>query len=71
MFLESEINLSTFQPPLVDVFLNDNNDDNDDNDDNDNDVDTTGGWIIVCAEYLIPSQTKRKEKRKEERKKRK
>ena len=34
------------------------NDDNDDNDDNDNDADTTGGRIIVCSEFLIPSQTK-------------
>ena len=28
------------------------------NDDNDDDADTTGGRIIVCAEFLIPSQTK-------------
>ena len=34
-------------------------DDNDNNDDDDNDdADTIGGWIIVCAEFLIPSQTK-------------
>ena len=31
-----------------------NNADND----NDDDVDTTGGRIIVCAEFSIPSQTK-------------
>ena len=30
----------------------------DNNADNDDDVDTTGGRIIVCAEFLIPSQTK-------------
>ncbi len=33
--------------------------DADDDDDNDDDADTTGGWIIVCAEFSIPSQTKR------------
>ena len=27
-------------------------------DNDDDDVDTTGGRIIVCAEFLIPSQTK-------------
>ena len=26
--------------------------------DNDDDADIIGGWIIVCAEFLIPSQTK-------------
>ena len=30
----------------------------DNNADNDDDVDTTGGRIIVCAEFSIPSQTK-------------
>ena len=32
-----------------------------DNDDNDDDADIIGGWIIVCAEFLIPSQTKKDE----------
>ena len=32
---------------------------NADNDNDDDDVDTTGGRIIVCAEFSIPSQTKR------------
>ena len=27
-------------------------------DNNDDDADTIGGWIIVCAEFSIPSQTK-------------
>ena len=31
--------------------------------DNDNDAYITGGWIIVCTEFLIPSQTKITEKR--------
>ena len=29
------------------------------NDDNDNDADTIVGRILVCAEFLIPSQTKK------------
>ena len=29
--------------------------------DDDDDVDTTGGRIIVCAEFSIPSQTKTNE----------
>jgi len=37
----------------------DRHNDDDDNDDDDNDADTTGGRIIVCSEFLIPSQTKR------------
>ena len=32
----------------------------DDNDDDSDDDDAIGGWIIVCAEILIPSQTKSK-----------
>ena len=35
-------------------------DDDDDDDDNDDNADTIGGWIIVCAEFLILSQTKKK-----------
>ena len=37
----------------------DRHNDDDDNDDDDNDADTTGGWIIVRSEFLIPSRTKR------------
>ena len=39
----------------------DRHNDDDDNDDDDNDADTTGGWIIVRSEFLIPSRTKTKE----------
>ena len=36
-----------------------NDDDNDNDNDNDNNnADTTGGWIIVRSEFLIPSRTK-------------
>ena len=35
-------------------------------DNDDNDADIIGGWIIVCAEFLIPSQTKRRKEDKHE-----
>ena len=38
-----------------------NADDDNDDDDDDNDADTTGGWIIVRSEFLIPSRTKNRE----------
>ena len=34
------------------------NDDDDNDDDDDNNADTTGGWIIVRSEFLIPSRIK-------------
>ena len=40
------------------------NNDDDNDDDDDNDADTTGGWIIVRSEFLIPSRTKREKERK-------
>ena len=36
----------------------DRHNDDDSNDNDNDDADTTGGWIILRSEFLIPSRTK-------------